>query len=112
MSSKLDRTAADVNPLTITNSIGSTQEIDFGDFSMMVMDFPATWTTCTLGVYGKSPVTGDYRPLYNSSGAVTLTATQNTLYTMSESIAPCRYLKLVSNEAGNNAISCSAIMKS
>jgi hypothetical protein len=112
MSSKLDREAVEVKSLIITNSISTTQEIDFSNYSMMVLDFPDTWTTSTLTIYSRSSVDGTYRPLRNASGAVTMTATQGTSYTATESIAPAMFLKFVSNEAGNNAIVCGAILKS
>lgn len=112
MGSKLERVTESEVSVIITNALGTTEEIDFAKASAMHLFFPATWTTATVAVYSQNPADGEYYPLYNASGAVTFTGTQSTSYAMSESIFAGKKLKLVSNNAANNAIVCGGTMKS
>ena len=94
MASKIDREAVELNPLSITNSTSTSDEIDFADYASMLVHFPATWTTCNVSVYSQSPVDDTWQPVYASAGALTFAATQDTAFTLDENSFPVKKMKL------------------
>lgn len=113
MSSKLDREVDRFNNLLITNNLSTTAEVDISDRAGLILYFEATWTTCTLTVYAKSPADGVYYALVDTSGtAVTVTATQSRAVAIDDAIYAADVLKFVSDNAANNAIAVGGTGKS
>ena len=99
--------------LTITNSLATTEAINFEDEAILVIYTPAAWTNCTVTVYALSPVSGvGYLPLVDSGGnAVSFTAEASKSIVVSEATFACTWLKLVSSDAANNALTVGATSK-
>lgn len=100
----MERNAEFWDGLLITNSLASTLEINFDDYASATLHFPDDWTSATLTVYSWDPASGEFLPLYDSSGtAVTMASTASTARVMADAIFPSSKIKIVSNQSGNNA---------
>lgn len=113
MASKMDRQVARFNDLLLTNSLSTTRAINMQNYACLALFFPVGWTSATVTVYSLNPATGTYFALYNSSGvAITFTATASTCQLIDDSIFPTDFIKLVTNQVGNNALVVGGIAKS
>lgn len=113
MAAKIDRQVARFNDLLLTNSLSTTAEIDMQNYACLALFFPVGWTSATVTVYSLNPATGTYLALYNSSSqAITFTATASTCQLLDDSVFPTDKIKLVTNQAGNNALVVGGIAKS
>lgn len=112
MSSKLKRVPSTYE-LTITNSLATSEAINFEDEACMTIYTPAAWTSCNVTVYALSPVSGvGYLALVDQAGnTVTFTAAASSAITLTDAIFACTHLKLVSDQAANNALTVGASSK-
>lgn len=99
--------------ITVHSSVASSETINFGDYSSMVLVPPAGWTTATLSVYVQSPsVTSTYLPLYDSTGtAVTVTVTANQAIECPSSVFGANKIRFQADSAANNAVPLQIMLK-
>lgn len=113
MAAKIDRQVARYTHLLLTNSLATTEEINFEDYACLTLFFPSDWTTATLTFYSKDPATGNFVALIDDGGnAVTFSSAASTARVCPDAIFPSDRLKIVTNQAGNNAKVVGGVAKS
>ena len=90
---------------TILNGANLSQEVDFREYSMMVIHMPAAWTAAFIGFTVSTTTGGTFLPLYDEDGNLVQTATAavSTAIAAPPELAGCRFVKLWSQDgAGAN----------
>lgn len=98
------RTNGTVNA-TILNGANLSGEIDFQEYSMMVIHMPAVWTAANIGFHVSTTTGGTFIPLYDDNGNLVQTAAAviSTAIAAPAELAGCRFVKLWSQDgAGAN----------
>jgi hypothetical protein len=113
MASKIDRQIAKYTHLLLTNSLSTTEEIKFEDYACLTLFFPSDWTTATLTFYSLDPATGNYVALIDDAGnSVTFSSSASTARVCPDALFPSDKIKIVTNQAGNNAKVVGGVAKS
>ena len=113
MAAKIDRQIAKHTHLLLTNDLSTTEEIKFEDHASISLFFPSDWTTATLTFYSLDPATGNYVALIDDAGnAVTFSSAASTARVCPDAVFASDRLKIVTNQAGNNAKVVGGVAKS
>lgn len=90
---------------TILNTANLSEEIDFREYTMMVIHMPAAWTAAFIGFHVSTTTGGTFLPLFDEHGNYVQTATAviSTAISAPAELAGCRFVKLWSQDgAGAN----------
>lgn len=97
----------------ITDSTLTTDEIDIGNYSAMMLHFPTGWVACTIYYYAKNPATNDWNELNTADGVpLTQYVAEEQSYHAPDHIFAAHAIKIISSEAGNNGRGVGLTLKS
>lgn len=92
-------------PLALTDSLATTPAIPFGDCAGGTIQIPAAFgSPGTLTFYTCDTESGTYLAAYNTSGAITISATTARSYPIPVDLFGAAWIKIVAGAAGSVVI--------